>query len=46
LLSGRDLARPAHNRGLAPFVQAPRILLTPVAELVGGSGGAIVAAAS
>ncbi len=43
LIKGRDYVLPDDVRGLAPLVLAHRILLTPEAELEGGSGFAIVA---
>ncbi|HLL22790.1 MAG TPA: MoxR family ATPase [Kofleriaceae bacterium] len=45
LLKGRDYALPDDIRQLAPQVLGHRILLTPEAELEGGSGSAIVAEA-
>ena len=45
LLKGRDYALPDDVRSLAPLVLAHRVLLTPEAELEGGSGTAIVAEA-
>ncbi len=45
LLGGRDYVLPDDVRALAPLVLAHRILLTPDAELEGGSGVAIVAEA-
>jgi MoxR-like ATPase len=45
LLRGRDYALPDDIRALAPLVLGHRILLTPEAELEGGSGAAIVAEA-
>ena len=45
LLRGRDFVLPDDVRNLAPLVLGHRILMTPEAELEGGSGGAVVAEA-
>jgi MoxR-like ATPase len=45
LLRGRDYVLPDDVRNLAPLVLGHRILMTPEAELEGGSGSAIVAEA-
>ncbi|MEZ4404603.1 MAG: MoxR family ATPase [Kofleriaceae bacterium] len=45
LLRGRDYALPDDIRQLAPLVLAHRILMTPDAELEGGTGNAVVAEA-
>ncbi|MBP6631362.1 MAG: MoxR family ATPase [Kofleriaceae bacterium] len=45
LLRGRDYVLPDDVRALAPLVLAHRIILTPDAELEGGSGAAVVAEA-
>ena len=42
LLRGRDYALPDDIRQLAPLVLAHRILMTPDAELEGGTGAAVV----
>jgi MoxR-like ATPase len=43
LIKGRDYVLPDDVRGLASLVLSHRILLTPEAELEGGSGAAVVA---
>ena len=45
LLRGRDFALPDDIRQLAPLVLAHRILMTPDAELEGGTGSGVVAEA-
>jgi MoxR-like ATPase len=45
LLKGRDYVLPDDIRNLAPLVLGHRVLLTPEAELEGGSGAQIVAEA-
>jgi MoxR-like ATPase len=45
LLKGRDYVLPDDIRNLAPLVLGHRVLLTPEAELEGGSGSQIVAEA-